>query len=156
MTRTTAGPLLLLALVGAIVGFVADTLLAGQGRPVFVPPISLAIALVLIAAALLAGAWPVRRAAAGERRIDPFYATRIVVLAKASALGGALLLGAASGILIYLLSRSIVPVGSALTTGAALVGAVLLLVSALVAEHFCSVPPPTDDDDQADAAPVAG
>lgn len=156
MTRTTAGPLLLLALVGAIVGFVADTLLAGQGRPVFVPPISLAIALVLIAAALLAGAWPVRRAAAGERRIDPFYATRIVVLAKASALGGALLLGAASGILIYLLSRSIVPVGSALTTGAALVGAVLLLVSALVAEHFCSVPPPTDDDDQADAAPAAG
>lgn len=155
MTRTTAGPLLLLALVGAIVGFVADTLLAGQGRPVFVPPISLAIALVLIAAALLAGAWPVRRAAAGERRIDPFYATRIVVLAKASALGGALLLGAASGILIYLLSRSIVPVGSALTTGAALVGAVLLLVSALVAEHFCSVPPPTDDD-QADAAPAAG
>ncbi|RZS55213.1 uncharacterized protein DUF3180 [Microcella putealis] len=156
MTRTTAGPLLLLALVGAIVGFVADTLLAGQGRPVFVPPISLAIALVLIAAALLAGAWPVRRAAAGERRIDPFYATRIVVLAKASALGGALLLGAASGILIYLLSRSIVPVGSALTTGAALVGALLLLVSALVAEHFCSVPPPTDDDDQADAAPAAG
>lgn len=156
MTRTTAGPLLLLALVGAIVGFVAGTLLAGQGRPVFVPPISLAIALVLIAAALLAGAWPVRRAAAGERRIDPFYATRIVVLAKASALGGALLLGAASGILIYLLSRSIVPVGSALTTGAALVGAVLLLVSALVAEHFCSVPPPTDDDDQADAAPAAG
>lgn len=156
MTRTTAGPLLLLALVGAVVGFVADTLLAGQGRPVFVPPISLAIALVLIAAALLAGAWPVRRAAAGERRIDPFYATRIVVLAKASALGGALLLGAASGILIYLLSRSIVPVGSALTTGAALVGAVLLLVSALVAEHFCSVPPPTDDDDQADAAPAAG
>ncbi len=156
MTRTTAGPLLLLALVGAIVGFVADTLLAGQGRPVFVPPISLAIALVLIAAALLAGAWPVRRAAAGERRIDPFYATRIVVLAKASALGGALLLGAASGILIFLLSRSIVPVGSALTTGAALVGALLLLVSALVAEHFCSVPPPTDDDDQADAAPAAG
>lgn len=156
MTRTTAGPLLLLALVGAVVGFVADTLLAGQGRPVFVPPISLAIALVLIAAALLAGAWPVRRAAAGERRIDPFYATRIVVLAKASALGGALLLGAASGILIYLLSRSIVPVGSALTTGAALVGAVLLLVSALLAEHFCSVPPPTDDDDQADAAPAAG
>jgi len=156
VTRTTAGPLLLLALVGAIVGFVAGTLLAGQGRPVFVPPISLAIALVLIAAALLAGAWPVRRAAAGERRIDPFYATRIVVLAKASALGSALLLGAASGILIYLLSRSIVPVGSALTTGAALVGAVLLLVSALVAEHFCSVPPPTDDDDQADAAPAAG
>ncbi len=156
MTRTTAGPLLLLALVGALIGFVADTLLAGQGRPVFVPPISLAIALVLIAAALLAGAWPVRRAAAGERRIDPFYATRIVVLAKASALGGALFAGAASGILIYLLSRSIVPVGSALTTGAALVGAVLLLASALVAEHFCSVPPPSDDDDQVDAAPAAG
>lgn len=156
MTRTTPGPLLLLALVGALIGFVADTLLAGQGRPVFVPPISLAIALVLIAAALLAGAWPVRRAAAGERRIDPFYATRIVVLAKASALGGALFAGAASGILIYLLSRSIVPVGSALTTGAALVGAVLLLASALVAEHFCSVPPPSDDDDQVDAAPAAG
>lgn len=155
MTRTTPGPLLALAVVGAVIGFIADTLLAGQGRPVFVPPISLAIALVLIAVALLAGAWPVRRAAAGERRIDPFYATRIVVLAKASALGGALFAGAGVGILIYLLSRTVVPVGSALTTGAALVGAVLLTAAALVAEHFCSVPPPTDDD-EADAAPAAG
>ncbi|BAU33506.1 DUF3180 family protein [Microcella alkaliphila] len=155
MTRTAPGPLLALAIAGAIVGFAADTLLAGQGRPVFVPPVSLAIALVLIAAALLAGAWPVRRAAAGERRIDPFYATRIVVLAKASALGGALLAGACAGILIYLLSRTVVPVGSALTTGAAFVGAAVLLACALVAEHFCSVPPPSDDDD-ADAAPAAG
>jgi hypothetical protein len=155
VTRTTPGPLLLIALIGAVVGFAADTVLAVQGRPVFVPPVSLAIALVLIAAALLAGAWPVRRAAAGERHIDPFYATRIVVLAKASALAGALFTGGAAGILTYLLSRPVVPVGSSLTTGAALVGAVLLLVAALVAEHFCSVPPPADDDD-ADAAPAAG
>lgn len=152
MTRTRPLPILALAAIGFAAAFLLDLVLAMQGRPVLVPPASLIVALLLIATALVALAWPVRRAAKGERRIDPFYATRILVLAKASALGAALLTGAGAGILVYLLSRAVVPIGSSVTAAASLVAAVALLVSALVAEHFCSLPPEGDEDDDEAAA----
>lgn len=154
MTRSRPLPLVLLALVGFALAFATDLALAMRGEPVLVPPLSLAVGLVLIAALLVALAWPVRAAAKGERRIDPFYATRVVVLAKASALAGALLLGGAGGILTYLLSRAVVPIGSTLTAAGTLVAAVILLIAALVAEHFCALPP-DDDDEQQEAAAAA-
>ena len=147
MTRTRPLTLVIAALVGVASAFLLDTVLAMRGFAVVVPPLSLAAALVLIGAALIGLAWPVRRAAKGERRIDPFYALRVVVLAKASAVGGALLAGAAAGILIYLLTRTVVPLGSSLAAGGTVVAAVLLLVAALVAEHWCALPPddPTEE-----------
>lgn len=153
MTRSRPLPLVLLALVGFALAFATDLALAMRGEPVLVPPLSLAVGLMLIAALLVALAWPVRAAAKGERRIDPFYATRVVVLAKASALAGALLLGGVGGILTYLLSRAVVPIGSTLTAAGTLVAAVILLIAALVAEHFCALPP--DDDEQQEAAAAA-
>lgn len=154
MTRTRPLPLLALAALGLVLGFLLNTVLAAQGFAVLVPPLSLALALVLIAALLLLLAWPVRAAARGEKRIDPFYATRVVVLAKASALSAALLAGAAAGILAYLLSRAVVPLGSTLASGATLVAAVILVVVALVAEHLCSLPPQDDELDEAAASPT--
>ena len=147
MTRTRPLALVLAALVGAAAAFALDSLLAMRGVAVLVPPVSLAVALVLIGVVVLALAWPVRRAAAGERRIDPFYATRAVVLAKASALAGALLAGGAAGILLYLLTRAVVPLGSTLAAGGTVVAAVLLVSAALVAEHWCALPPddPTEE-----------
>lgn len=147
MNRTRPLPMLVAVLVGMVALYAMNIVLAMRGVAVLVPPVSLAVALALIAILLIALAWPVRRAAQGERRIDPFFATRVVVLAKASALAGALLAGAAAGILIYLLSRAVVPLGSSLTAGATLVAAVALAVAALVAEHWCALPPdePTDD-----------
>jgi hypothetical protein len=139
--------MLIAVVVGLMALYTMNIVLAMRGVAVVVPPVSLAVALALIAVTLIALAWPVRRAAQGERRIDPFFATRVVVLAKASALAGALLAGAAAGILIYLLSRVVVPLGSSLTAGATLVAAVALAAAALVAEHWCSLPPdePTDE-----------
>jgi len=147
VNRTRPLPMLVAVLVGLVALYAMNIVLAMRGVAVLVPPVSLAVALALIAVLLIALAWPVRRAAQGERRIDPFFATRVVVLAKASALAGALLAGAAAGILIYLLSRVVVPLGSSLTAGATLVAAVALAVAALVAEHWCALPPdePTED-----------
>jgi len=147
VNRTRPLPMLVAVLVGMLALYAMNIVLAMRGVAVLVPPVSLAVALALIAILLIALAWPVRRAAQGERRIDPFFATRVVVLAKASALAGALLAGAAAGILIYLLSRVVVPLGSSLTAGATLVAAVALAVAALVAEHWCALPPdePTED-----------
>lgn len=147
MTRTRPLTLIVAALVGVASAFLLDTVLALRGFAVVVPPVSLAVALVLIGAVLIVLAWPVRRAAKGERRIDPFYALRVVVLAQASAVAGALLAGASAGILIYLLTRTFVPLGSSLAAGGTVVAAVLLLVAALVAEHWCALPPddPTEE-----------
>ena len=147
MTRTKPAVLLLAALAGLLAGFALNQVLAMRGFAVVVPPVSLAVALVLIGAVVIALAWPVRSAAQGKRRIDPFYATRAVVLAKASAITGALLAGAAAGILIYLLTRSVVPLGSTLAAGGTVVAAVVLVTAALVAEHWCALPPdePTEE-----------
>lgn len=147
MSRTRPLSLLVAVLVGAVALYGMNILLAMRGVAVLVPPVSLAVALFLIGVMLVALAWPVRKAATGERPIDPFFATRVVVLAKASALAGALLAGAAAGILIYLLSRLVVPLGSSLTAGATLVAAVALVAAALVAEHWCSLPPDEQTDE---------
>lgn len=147
MNRTRPATLLIAALFGMGAAFALDFVLAMRGVAVLVPPLSLAVALVLIAVLVLALAWPVRRAAKGERRIDPFYALRAVVLAKASAVAGALLAGGGAGILIYLLTRTVVPLGSTLAAGGTLVAAALLVIAALVAEHWCALPPdePTEE-----------
>lgn len=150
MKRTGPAPLLALAAAGVIIGYLLDLALASAGRPVFVPPATLAVALVLIGAVILALAWPVRRAVKDDtvNRIDPFYATRVVVLAKASSLAGALLGGMGLGIVLYLLSRAVVPgVGSVLLAGSTAVGAVVLMVAALVAERMCALPPIDDNAD---------
>ena len=155
MTRTKPLTLLLLGALGVATLWFVETALAASGRPVVIPPLTLAVALVLIGVIIVVMAVPVRRVARGDRtaRVDPFYATRVVMLAKASALGGALLGGAGLGIVGYLLSRSVLPaVGSVTMAVAAAIGAILLLVAGLVAEHMCTIPP-DDDEHKRDGTP---
>ena len=77
--------------------------------------------------------------------VDPFYATRVVVLAKASSLAGALVTGLAAAILVFLLTRSVLPaVGSLTMAVVTAVGAVVLLAGGLVAEKMCTLPPEDD------------
>nr|WP_241732414.1 DUF3180 domain-containing protein [Galbitalea soli] len=125
------------------------------GQPLLLPPFTLAIALVVIGALSLGLAIPIRRAVKAKelRRIDPFYATRVVVFAKSSSIAGALLLGMAGAILVFLLTLPVTPaVSSILMASATLGGAVVLLVTGLVAEFMCSIPP--DDHDQGDERPA--
>jgi hypothetical protein len=150
MNRTRPTSLLGLGVVGLVVGFLGELGASATGMAVFIPPLTLPITLVAVAVIIVAFAVPIRRAVRGRsaRRIDPFQATRIVVLAKACGLSGALLTGAGIGLLAYLLSRDVLPGGSAiLLTVLATVGAVVLLVAGLIAESFCSLPPDHDDDD---------
>ena len=144
MTRTRPVSLIVLAVIGAAATWLLEVALAAGGRAVVIPPFTLAAALVLIGVIIIVMALPVRRVSRRmpNARIDPFYATRVVMLAKASSLTGALLAGGGSGILAYLLSRSITPVaGSVAMTVAAGVAAIVLMVAGLVAEHMCAIPP---------------
>ncbi|MGV8895251.1 MAG: DUF3180 family protein [Rhodoglobus sp.] len=152
MKRTAPATLLLLAVLGGGMMWFVETALAASGRAVIIPPVTLGLALLLIGIIIVAMALPVRRVARGvaRARIDPFYATRVLVLAKASSLGGAVLGGGGLGIVGYLVSRSVVgaPVTMSVT---ATVGAILLLVAGLVAEHMCTIPP--DDTKSDDGSP---
>jgi len=154
--RTKPVTLVLFAVFGAAAAWLLEIALIAAGQPAAVPPTTLALALAVIGVLDVALAVPIRRAVRDRTRarIDPFYATRVAVLAKASSLAGSLLAGVASGILIFLTTRSVLAVGSVVMAVATIVGAVVLLVAGLIAENFCSIPP-DDDDKREQIDPVA-
>lgn len=156
MTRTRPVLLVLYAIFGGAVGWMLETALAASGAPTAVPPITLALALALIGVLVVLFALPVRRAVRdrGRQRIDPFYATRVVILAKASSIAGSLIGGAAAGIVVFFLTRAVVAgVGSIVMSVAAAIGAVVLLAGGLIAEYMCSLPP--DEPDKGEEHPVS-
>lgn len=152
MTPTRAPALLVLVAVGAVGGWLLEAMLVASGRPTHVPPLSLAVVLAAIGVLMVLLALPVWRVVrrVDGARVDPFYATRVVLLAKASSLTGALMAGFAAAVLLFLVTRPVQPAGGALVlAGACAVGAVVLVAGGLVAERMCTLPP---DDDSADRA----
>ncbi|WP_136054425.1 DUF3180 domain-containing protein [Microbacterium sp. K24] len=157
MRRTSAGVLAVLALLGAGGGFLLDHLLTAGGRSTFTPSLFLPVLLLLIAAAALGVAWPVRRSVRSGIRIDPFRALRAATLARASSLLGAIMAGFGAGLLVFLLSRPVDPqVGSTVAMLALIGSAIILVIAALVAEQFCTLPKDPDDSEPRDRAPEPG
>lgn len=155
MTRTRPSVLLLMALLGGVAGWFLETALVAGGRAAFIPPVTLAAALALIGVIVVVLALPVYRVVRGtaKTRVDPFYATRAVVLAKASSLTGALLGGGAVAVLLFLLTRSVIPPVSSLALAiATVVAGVVLLAGGLIAEKMCTLPPTDDDSSQLPAS----
>ena len=150
MKRTNLLHIALLALIAAVGAWLVETALVSAGRAAIVPPLTLAIALLVIAVAVVAAAVPVRRVARGKpgARVDPIYATRVVVLAKAASLTGAILTGGAAGILAVLLTRPVIGVGSMVPAVLAAVASVAVLIGGLIAENMCRIPPEPDQKDQ--------
>lgn len=148
MTRTRFSTILTLAVIGAAIGWVLEVVTVSMGRPIAIPPVTLSVALVLIAGIVVGMAVPVWRVVRGtaKKRIDPFYATRVVVLAKASSMAGALLGGSALAVTTFVLTRSQLPaVGSVALAVAASVCSIVLLVAGLIAEKMCTLPPEETD-----------
>lgn len=159
MKRTSILLVLLLAIIGGGGGLLLEALVVNAGRPMVIPPVSLPITLGAVAAGLLVFAIPIRRRLIGRsaRPINPFVAVRVVAVAKASALTGALALGFGGGILVYFTTRPIpAPTESIWLTVATAVAGLVLAVAALVAEFLCMLPPserrPPDDDGPDDSA----
>lgn len=151
MKRTSPSTVVAFLVVALAAGFVFNAVLASTQRPVAVPSITLGLVLLAIAAIVISLAVPVFRVARGrtKERIDAYYATRVVLIAKASSLSGALFGGFVSGMLIYMLTRGVsVPASSLVPTVIGVVGGVVLLVAGLVAEHMCSIPPEDGDSDK--------
>lgn len=149
MKRTGAGILIATAAIAVAGGFLVNQLLTATGRATFTPLITLPVLLVALGAIVVALAIPVWRASRGHTRapINPFRAVRIAMLAKASSLLGAASVGFSGGLVVFLLTRPVVPpLGSMATQLATLVAGLLLVAAGLVAEHLCTIR--KDDDDE--------
>ncbi|MBP6043458.1 MAG: DUF3180 domain-containing protein [Rhodoluna sp.] len=73
------------------------------------------------------------------KRLDPFYAMRVVVLAKATSIAGALFLGTAIGLVFMQLSQPVIA-DSIWRNLVALVESVVLIAVALFIEKACKLP----------------
>ena len=155
MTRTRPTVLLLSFVIGGLLGWFLESMLVSSGAPVTEPPYTLALVLALDAVIVVAAAARIRRAIRNHERhrIDPFYARRVVVLAKTSSIVGAFLFGAGVGILLFLLTRTVIAgSGSILMSVATVVAALAMMVCGLIAEQMCSIPPDDREPGEQDPA----
>jgi hypothetical protein len=149
--KTNPLSLLVLTLIGFGVGFALDWALVSRGGTAIPVPWTLSASLVIIGVAVVALGSRVRAAVkpAKGRRIDPIAAVTIVQLAKASAAGGALMLGAAAGLLVFVATRPVVVDTVIPSNIGGVVAALILVVLALVAESMCVLPPQDPDGEPA-------
>jgi hypothetical protein len=147
-------------LTAAVVGVAILTWLLMRILYHYFPPITLWTGLSLLAFAAIEAGWGVSvRAKIGDGqigvgggRLHPLTVARSVVIAKASAWVGALMLGWWTGVLVYLLFRRAEQVAASFIPGAAVaaVSALALVVAAMWLQHCCKSPgDPTDDPDGA-------
>lgn len=149
MRRTGAGVLIVAAAIGLAVGFLLDQTLTATGRATFTPSVTLPIFLVLLGAIVVALALPIRRATRGKLAspVNPFWALRIAMLAKASSMVGAAIAGFAGGLALFLLTRPVPPsIGSMGAVIATAVCAAALVAAGLYAEHLCTIRKDQDDE----------
>ena len=93
---------------------------------------------------------------ASQRRVDPFRAVQALALAKASSLAGAIFAGAALGVLVFLLTRTVIGDGVAATVFSG-VAALVLVAAGLIAESWCALPPDGGESAaRGEATPAAG
>ena len=80
--------------------------------------------------------------------LAPIAVARMAALAKASSLGGAVFGGFGAGFLVYTLGSisKAVPRSDAISAGATLASAIVLVAAALYLEHCCRAPTPPDDE----------
>lgn len=139
---TGPGPLVILGVLGLVVGWAVRPLCLRLGYTE--PNISLvSIGLLFFAAAIIGGsAYLTRRTVARDRfALAPHHAVNRLVLGKASALVGALLIGLYFGFALAHLGVTGPAADTRLWRSAlAGIGAVVVTAAALLLEHACRVP----------------
>ncbi|MEY4500077.1 MAG: hypothetical protein RL319_1065 [Actinomycetota bacterium] len=160
MKPTKIWSLLVSIFIAGVITFIAVKALVANGGSVPVAPNNLLISIPSIAVIELLAAIPVFRyrrelakyVSTGKRpkRIDPFYAVRVLALAKATAISGSLFAGFAASLVILQVTLPVTPDSISLNVFA-LVESVLLIVVAFIIERSCKLP---DDGDTAEQKPA--
>lgn len=157
MKLTRISSLAAVAGASAILSWLLDRALTGAGQPQLTPQLPLPIVLSGLAVLVLVLALPIRKRLRGDPKpLSPFYATNVLILAKSSALTGAVFAGAAAGLLVFVLTLPVVVFDERgwVTLVTALAG-LLLAVAGVIAEHFCRIPPSDDETQAQGPAPAA-
>lgn len=157
MKPTKIRLLVLFSIPAAIIGFFLASLLVSRGQQVPVSPTNLLITLAAIATVLLGLAIPIWRYRTSlkekdkrPKRVDPFYAVRVLLLAKASSIAGALFAGWHIGVVLYQLSGQVVVQVLVLANTLGVFASFALIIAAIVTEQICRLPEdPTPDPDGA-------
>lgn len=142
---TAALVVLVTALLSGVVASLATRSPADLPR---VPWLAIGL-LVLMAVVVLVVGWPIRRHTHGEKRVDSLKAARILGLAQASALTGAVIAGVYLGpLLLVLPDLGWSPSAErAVRFGAGTLAALLVVVAGLVVQAWCRVNEDDDEDD---------
>jgi hypothetical protein len=153
---TRPGPLILAGIAAGLITYLGTRNYFGSLPDVtWLAGLTLAgLAVVEVIAAVNTKARIERRPGAGV--VHPLLVARLVVLAKASSLAGAIFAGAYGGVTAWALSErdqlTVADRNLAPAIGG-LVGAVALLAAALLLEHACRIPRQPDDSDEDPQSP---
>ena len=158
MKPTKLSLLLLISLPTTIAAFFVASFMVGRGLQVPVSPTNLLITLAAISLVLLGLAIPIWRyrtalkqsSTQRPKRVDPFYAVRVLLLAKASSLAGVLFASWHLGVVLFQLSGAVVVQGLVLQNAFGFIASLMLIAAALITEQICRLPQDSDPDpDQA-------
>ncbi|WP_157181475.1 DUF3180 domain-containing protein [Actinopolymorpha alba] len=153
MRTTRLTLLVVLLLLGGAVGWSGVAVMQATGTIVGRAPWSAAGGLAFFAALLLAGAWYMYDRVHRKRRtVDGLTAVRLLALAKASALVGALVAGVYAGFAARYLPEYGVPDGRdrVIRGGVTALAAIVVVVGALLLERACKVPKGPEENENAE------
>ena len=149
MRATRPRDLVITFVVAAVVANLVVRLTYGS-LPSFPAPAGVTLAVLGIAEAVAGWALKGRvERRPGSRPVEPLVAARAVLVAQASALGGALVGGLWAGLLVYVAPQAGTVTAAASDTTASIVGllsAAVLVGGALWLEHCCRTPDDPEDD----------
>ncbi len=139
----------------AAAGFGYSYWAVGNGFSAPVSGVSVSISLFLAAAILLALAFPIYRYKRALKKIleaksgstiprptpvDPFYAVKVLILAKAAAITASLFIGWHAGVIAFILTTPVIASEVIRPNIAALATSVILLVVCFVVQNICKLP----------------
>lgn len=157
MKPTKAVNLVIASLIAATAGYAITTYLVTHGYPTPVSGVNLMFTLPATAGVLALFALPIwryRRQTLKQtktqkltvsnrplpiKRVDPFYAVRVLLLAKATAVASALFIGWHLALVIMQATAPELTIGFFRNLGT-LIGSVIALVVALIIEWICRIP----------------
>jgi hypothetical protein len=140
-------------LVGIVAGVAAAQLTAGFGLAFPASPTTLPVSLIVIGLAVLIASFPIYRyrkqiesykSGVRPARPNPFYAVRVMLIARASIFTGALFAGWHLGLVLWLVIFTAMLQSLILRESLSLVAAVLLVVAGYLARRNCKTPQDLD------------
>lgn len=148
MRQTRALLLVGVLIATSVAAFFIARYLVGSGLPLPISPPNLLITLVAIGVVIVLLAAPIIRyknqlrepKTPRPKRVDPFYAVRVLLLAKATAISGSVFVGWHVGLLVFQLSGSVQVESALRLSGFGILASAFLLAAGIAVERICRLP----------------